>query len=125
MLSAELMRKKLAFCFLIVFAVLLSSCKKQEEIVYVAPTPKPETSTVILERESEEPHYFEVTGNGEYIAAPDYASITMKVSATGQTAEEATKLCSEEVKNVVRNAFVFGIYSRNINQRGVELEQVK
>ena len=106
------------------FAVLLTGCKAEEEIVNV-PTPKIEQQTVVLEREKSAPeHYFEVTGNGEIIAAPDFATVTMRVAGAGETAEEASAACQEEAQKLVSAVISLHILKNNIQQRGQEIVAV-
>ena len=88
-------KKLLVIICAVCLAASLAGCKAEDEIVNV-PTPKIEQQTVVLEREKSAPeHYFEVTGNGEIIAAPDFATITLRVSGAGETAEEASGVCQE------------------------------
>ena len=97
-------------------------CKADEEIVIVA-TPKPETQTVYIQKPTEKPeHYFTVIGNGEINADPDFATLVMKASASGDTAEEASNLCQEESQILINTARSKGLFSKDTSQRGVELE---
>ena len=105
-------------------AASLAGCKAEEEIVNV-PTPKIEQQTVVLEREKSAPeHYFEVTGNGEIIAAPDFATVTLRVSGAGETAEEASAACQEEAQKLIGAAISLYILKHNIQQRGLEIVSV-
>ena len=119
------MRKKLlviicACCL----AASLAGCKAEEEIVNV-PTPKIEQQTVVLEREKSAPeHYFEVTGNGEIIAVPDFATITLRVSGAGETAEEASAVCQGEAQKLIGAVISLHILKHNIQQRGMEIVPV-
>lgn len=107
------------FCLVL---VLCMGCKAQDEIGYV-PTPKPETQTVIVNQELEEPdHYIEVVGNGEIIASPNFATITLGVSAKGDTAEMASAACQEEAKKAIAAATGLRIAREQITLRGVEIE---
>ena len=102
--------------------VLCTGCKAQDEIQNV-PTPKPEKQTVVVNHELEEPeHYIEVVGNGEFIASPEYATITLGVSAKGDTAEIASAACQEEAKKAIAAATGLRIAREQISLRGVEIE---
>ena len=117
------------YVFVILMVLLVSSiclfgigCKADEEIVVVA-TPKPETQTIYIRQQTEKPeHYFTVIGNGEIYADPDFATLIMKASATGETAEEASALCQEESQSLIKTARSKGVFTKDTTQRGVELE---
>ncbi|MBR0444289.1 MAG: SIMPL domain-containing protein [Clostridia bacterium] len=103
---------------------LLTGCKAEDEIVNV-PTPKIEQQTVVLEREKSAPeHYFEVTGNGEIIAVPDFATVTLRVTGSGETAEEASAACQEEAQKLNSAAISLHILKHNLQQRGIEIVPV-
>ena len=105
-------------------AAFLAGCKAEEEIVNV-PTPKIEQQTVVLEREKSAPeHYFEVTGNGEIIAVPDFATVTLRVSGAGETAEEASVACQEEAQKLISAVISLNILKNRIQQRGLEIVSV-
>ena len=106
----------------VILGTLLGGCKAEEEIVNV-PTPKVEQQTILLEREKEPAeHYFEVVGNGEILAAPDFATLTMRASTQGETAEAAAAVCQEEVQKLIDAAEQFRISKNDIVQSGIEIE---
>lgn len=101
---------------------LCVGCKAEDEIGNV-PTPKPEMQTVIVNEKLEEPeHYIEVVGNGEIIAFPNFATITLGVSAKGDTAEIASAACQEEAQKAIAAATGLRIAREQITLRGVEIE---
>lgn len=107
------------FCLML---VLCMGCKAQDEIGNV-PTPKPEKQTVVVNQELEEPdHYIEVVGNGEIIASPNFATITLGVAAKGDTAEIASAACQEEAQKAIAAATGLRIAREQITLRGVEIE---
>lgn len=105
-------------------AVLLAAagCKSQEEIVNV-PTPKPEKQTVVVNNEAAEAeHWIEVSGTGEIMASPDFATITLGVTTSGETAELASAACQAQTAKAVEAAHALNMEQLEITQRGVELE---
>jgi len=111
-----------ALCLVLVLLVGTVGCKAQEDISNV-PTPKPEKQTVVVNNEVQEPeHYIEVVGNGEIIASPDFATITLGVAVRGDTAETASAACQEEVKKAIAAATGLEIARDQIALRGVEIE---
>ena len=71
----------------------LAACKEEGDIV-PGPTAKPEQPTVIVNNEAQEQkHTIVVNGNGEVIAVPDFATITIVAMGSSATSEEAAANC--------------------------------
>ena len=71
----------------------LAACKEQDDIV-PGPTAKPEQPNVIVNNEAVEPdHTIVVSGYGEVIAEPDFATINIVTAGASATSEEASSLC--------------------------------
>lgn len=117
-----------AACLLALIALAaVCGCKAQEEIQNV-PTPKPEkptstTSTVILKQDfPEEEHTIQISGRGEVNAKPDFATISLGVTAAGETAEEASQLCSERLTAIRQAAISLSVFAKDITTAGIEME---
>lgn len=103
---------------------LLFGCKAQDEIVYV-PTPKPESQRVVINNQGLEPeHTITVHGDGEVIASPDYATITLKVSSRGDTAEEASTRCSEQMQVVQTTAAELAVEESDSKLSAIEITAI-
>ena len=121
-------RTRIAFAFCIAAALFLSGlgCKAQEDITNV-PTPKPETQRIVINHELEAPeHTVTVSGFGEVIAAPDFATIMLGVQTTGDTAENASALCAERMQSVIDAAIGLGVRPSDVTTAGIDIStQVK
>ena len=117
------MNKRKGFALLLCAALLLpAGCKAQEEIQNV-PTPKADTQTVILRQDwPDEEHTIVVMGNGEVIAKPDFATIRVGVTVTGDTAESASALCKERLQTIHDAALTFDMQRADIATTGIEIE---
>lgn len=118
------MKRMTMACTLLALAALCAAgagCKAQEEIQNV-PTPRVDTQTIILRQDWPEEHTIVVTGNGEVIAEPDFATIRVGVSVTGETAESASALCTERVQGIYEAALNFDIHRTDISSAGIEIE---
>ena len=117
------MNKRTGLAALLCGVLLLSAgCKAQEEIQNV-PTPKADTQTVILRQDwPDEEHTIVVTGNGEVIAKPDFATIRVGVTVTGDTAESASALCKERLQTIHDAALTFEMQRTDIATSGIEIE---
>ena len=114
--------KKMILCALTAAGMLLAiGCKAEEEIQNV-PTPKPESAEIVINHELEVPeHTIMVSGHGEVIATPDFATITVGVHANGDTAENASAACSEKMQSVYDVALSLGVIKLDITMTGVDI----
>ena len=111
-----------ALAALLALCMAGAGCKAQEEIQNV-PTPRVDTQTIILRQNwPEEEHTIVVTGNGEVIAEPDFATIRVGVAATGDTAESASAQCLERTNGIFETALNFNIARTDISLAGMEIE---
>ena len=121
-----ILRGVFGVCGAALTVLALCGCKAQEEIQN-APTPKPSTtsstSTVILKQDfPEEEHTIVVSGAGEVNAKPDFATIRLGVTASGETAEEASTLCSERLSAIREAAIGLRVSTADITTTGIEME---
>ena len=113
---------KTALLLLLIPALLAAGCKEQEEIQNV-PTPRGDTQTYILRQTWPEPeHTIEVAGSGEVITDPDFATIRVGVSVTGDTAESASAQCQERLQLIYEAALGFQVARADISSAGIEIE---
>lgn len=113
---------KTALLLLLIPAVFAAGCKEQEEIQNV-PTPRGDTQTYILRQTWPEPeHTIEVAGSGEVITDPDFATIRVGVSVTGDTAESASAQCQERLQLIYEAALGFQVARADISSAGIEIE---
>lgn len=104
---------------LIVFS--MAACKEQDEIV-PGPTAKPEQPNVIVNNEAVEPdHTIIVSGYGEVIAEPDFATINIVTAGASATSEEAATLCETMTAQVKEIAGAQNVLSKNLTVSGVTL----
>lgn len=114
-------KKWLLFALIPTVLLLGAGCKAQDEIVNV-PTPKPEAQRIVINHELEAPeHFIEVTGFGEVIADPDFATITLGVQASGDTSENASAACTERMQAVQDAAVSAEILSEDMKITGVDI----
>lgn len=100
---------------------LFAGCKAEEEIV-PGPTPKPATPQVIVNHDLvPNEHVITVSGRGEVIAAPDFATLTLNVQSTAETAEQATASCEENINSVYDVALSLGVLRGDITDTGVSI----
>lgn len=101
--------------------ILLAGCKAAEEIV-PGPTPKPASPQVIVNHEQAPvEHTISVTGRGEVIATPDFATLTLLVQKKAETAELANATCEENLQSVYEVAHSLGVLDRDITDTGVNM----
>ena len=99
----------------------LAACKEEGDIV-PGPTAKPEEPTVIVNNEAQEPnHVIVVNGNGEVIAVPDFATITIVAMGSSATSEEAAANCELVTQKVKDIAAAQGVLSKHLTTSGVTL----
>lgn len=118
------MKKRLPV-FPIVLCLLLAlfglGCKAEEEI-RPGPTPKQTGPDVIVNNTGLPPeHVIEVSGYGEVIANPDYATITFSVSGAAETAEEASARCEENRQSLYDVAVSLGVKQSDIKSTGAAI----
>ena len=116
-------RTLIAFALCATGAMFLAGlgCKPTEEITNV-PTPKAETQRIVINHELEAPeHTMTVTGYGEVIAAPDFATIMLGVQTTSDTAENASMQCAERMQSVVDAAVGLGLRRADITTTGIDI----
>lgn len=118
------MRRKIAALALLLLVVLIAvvGCKDQEDIQNV-PTPRVDTQTIILKQDwPQAERTIEVAGSGEVIAKPDFATVRVGVSMTGETAESASALCRELLQEIYDTALAFEVHRTDISTTGIEIE---
>ena len=99
----------------------LAACKEQDDIV-PGPTAKPEQPNVIVNNEAVEPdHTIVVSGYGEVIAEPDFATINIVTVGASTTSEEASSLCEAMTAQVKEIAGTQNVLSKNLTVSGVTL----
>jgi len=114
---------RLILCAVVITMMLgtLAACKEQSEIV-PGPTAKPEQPTVIVNNEAVEPdHTIVVSGYGEVIAEPDFATINIVTVGAKATSEEASSLCETMTAQVKEIAGAQNVLSKNLTVSGVTL----
>ncbi len=116
------MKNKLLLVFaLAAMLFLLPGCKAAEEIK-PAPTPKAASPEVVVNHELvPNEHTISVTGYGEVIADPDYATLTLGVQGTAETAEQASAACEENLKNVYEVASSLNVLRSTMKDTGVTI----
>ena len=101
--------------------LLLGGCKAEEEIV-PGPTPRPASPQVVVNHELvPNEHTITVSGRGEVIAAPDFATLTLNVQSTADGAEQANATCEENLKSVYEVALSLGVRRSDITDTGVNM----
>lgn len=99
----------------------LGGCKAAEEIV-PGPTPKPATPQVIVNHELvPNEHIITVSGRGEAIVSPDFATLTLNVQNTADTAEQANASCEENLDSVYEVALSLGVLRGDITDTGISI----
>ena len=99
----------------------LAACKEEGDIV-PGPTAKPEQPTVIVNNEAQEQkHTIVVNGNGEVIAVPDFATITIVAMGSSATSEEAAANCELVTQKVKDIAAAQGVLAKHLTTSGVTL----
>ena len=114
---------RLILCAAVIVLMLgtLAACKEQSEIT-PGPTAKPEQPTVIVNNEAVEPdHTIVVSGYGEVIAEPDFATINIVTVGASATSEEASSLCEAMTAQVKEIAGTQNVLSKNLTVSGVTL----
>lgn len=102
-------------------ALLLVGCKAEEQIK-PAPTPKAASPEVVVNHELvPNEHIIAVTGYGEVMAQPDYATLTLGVQGAAETAEQASVLCEENLKSVYDVASSLGVRYSEMQDAGVTI----
>ena len=114
---------RLILCAAVIVLMLgtLAACKEQDDIV-PGPTAKPEQPNVIVNNEAVEPdHTIVVSGYGEVIAEPDFATINIVTVGASATSEEASSLCETMTAQVKEIAGAQNVLSKNLTVSGVTL----
>lgn len=115
------MKRWILAALITVLSVSCFGCKADEEIK-PGPTPKPATPEVIVNNAQVPPeHIIQVGGYGEVIASPDYATITLGVSGTAETAEQASARCQENLDGVYAAADTLGVSKSDISDAGITI----
>ena len=113
--------KKTMFFFALMAAALCLGCKAEEEIT-PGPTPKPASPDVIVNNQQVAPeHTIEVTGYGEVIATPDYATITLGVTGSAENAEQANQKCEANLAGVYEVAKNMGVQDADFTDSGIAI----
>ena len=100
---------------------LFTGCKAEEEIKPL-PTPQPAGPDVIVSNQQVPPeHTVEVTGYGEFIATPDYATITLSVQGSAEAVEAASAICETNKKSVLDVAVSLGVRRTDIKDAGATI----
>lgn len=114
-------KRMLAALLTATLMTLLFGCKAAEEIK-PAPTPKAASPEVVVNHELvPNEHVITVTGYGEVIADPDYATLTLGVQGTADTAEQASVLCEENLKSVYEVATSIGVPRTEMKDAGITI----
>ena len=114
-------RMILCAALLVLMIGTLAACKEQSEIV-PGPTAKPEQPTVIVNNEAIPPdHTIVVSGYGEVIAEPDFATINIVTVGASATSEEASSLCETTTAQVKEIASAQNVLVKNLTVSGVTL----
>lgn len=117
----RVIRLVIATVLTIAIALPLAACKEEGDIV-PGPTAKPEQPTVIVNNEAATPERsIVVSGMGEVIAAPDFATINIVSMGTSATSEEAAASCELVTEKVKEIASAQGVLSKNLTTSGVTL----
>ena len=117
------MKRKMLFALLLVLPLAAFTGCKEQEVIQNIPTPRGDAQTYILRQTWPEPeHSIEVTGSGEVIAEPDFATIRVGVSVTGDTAESASAQCQERLQLIYEAALGFDVARADISAAGIEIE---
>ena len=96
-------------------------CKEPDEIV-PGPTPKPKSPEIVVNNDFvSAARMIEVTGYGEVIASPDFATIKLKVSGISDTAEHAGSICETNLQNVYEVADSLQVPKDSISDSGVNI----
>ena len=115
------MRLLLCAALTMLMAGTLAACKEESEIV-PGPTAKPEQPNVIVNNEAVEPdHTIVVSGYGEVIAEPDFATISIVTVGASATSEEASSLCETMTAQVKEIAGAQNVLTKNLTVSGVTL----
>lgn len=100
---------------------VVAGCKAEEEIV-PGPTPKPATPQVIVNHELvPNEHIITVSGRGEVIVAPDFATLTLSVQGASETAEQANATCEENLNSVYDVALSLGVVRGDMTDTGISI----
>ena len=116
--------QRIRILILLLAAALLVCCFgcKAEEEIKPLPTPQPSGPDVIVNNEQYPPeHVIEVSGHGEFIATPDYATITLSVQGAAETAEAASANCEENKQSVLEVATSLGVRRSDIVSAGATI----
>ncbi|MEA4870032.1 MAG: SIMPL domain-containing protein [Christensenella sp.] len=106
---------------ILALAFTLAGCKEEGDIV-PGPTAKPEQPTVIVNNEAAIPERsIHVSGMGEVIAAPDFATIHIVAMGSSATSEEAAANCETVTQQVKEIAGAQGVLTKNLTTSGVTL----
>lgn len=108
-----------ALCAMLLFA--MTACKEEGDIV-PGPTAEPEQPNVIVNNEAAEPeHTIEVSGYGETLATPDFSTITIIVTGSSATSEEAAANCETAIAQVKEIATAQNVLAKNLTTSEVTL----
>lgn len=116
--------KKTRF-LLMALALLTASagigCKAADDIQNI-PTPKPSDNGVVVRNEVNViEHVIEVQGYAQVMAPPDYATITLGVQGSSDTAEQASLLCTENRLSVYEALLLTGVREGDIVAAGISI----
>lgn len=115
--------KKASIILIALVCILLvcAGCKAEDDIKPII-TPRPNAPEVVVNHELVPPeHIIEVNGYGEVIATPDYATIMLGVQGTGETAEQASALCGENLQSAIDSIVALGVRTEDITTAGISI----
>ena len=109
----------------VLFALVAFACAfgcKAEDDIGPIPTPVPASPDVVVNQELVPPeHTIEVTGYAKVSATPDYATITLGVQGSAETAEQASALCTEHLTSVNEALLALGVRIKDITAAGISI----
>ncbi len=116
------MKKTISLCLCVLMAFLICmGCKAEDDIKPIA-TPAPNSPEVVVNHELVPPeHSITVNGYGQVNAAPDYATITLGVQGSADTAEQASALCTENRQSACDAIADLGVSAGNIMTAGISI----
>ena len=110
----------MSLALLLALAVCIG-CKPADDIQNI-PTPKPADSGIVVRNEvTVNEHVIEVQGYGQVMAVPDYATITLGVQGSADTAEQASALCTENRLSVYEALLLIGVHEGDIVAAGIAI----
>ena len=119
--SQRAMRTSICLSLVLLLSLSLAACKEEGDIT-PGPTAQPEQPTVIVNNEAAEAeHSIVVSGFGEVITEPDFATIVIVAMGTSATSEEAAANCEAVTKQVKEIAGAQSVLAKDLTTSGVTL----